>query len=91
MAKRYIVHSRHDTTIDVQTKTADGHEITGKMPCAIIELTPCDPRDHHTVTRREIMPTDAERKRVTETFIEGGTVEEGDFSLVEAPKQGDAA
>jgi len=91
MGKRYAVHARHDTTVDVPTRTPEGHEITGQMPCALIELVPVDPRDHHTVTRREIMPNKDAQKHVAETFPVGGIVEEGEFKLVATPEDVKAA
>ena len=81
MGKRFIVHSRHDTTVPVEAEAAGGHKITGAMPASIVELVPQDGVGP-SITLTEFTPTEAAQERVYETFTVGGVVEMGAFVAV---------
>jgi len=82
-ARLYKVHSRHDTKVTVESKTAHGDAITGHMPCAIIELIPVDGVGH-TVTITQQTPTEEDMKAVAQLFAVGSTVEDLGFRQVQA-------
>lgn len=82
----YIVHSRHDTTVHVKAKTAEGHEVAGLMPASIVELIPSDGAGPSLTLHRHA-PTKEALDTVLKTFPVGGTVRMGDFSLIKPPAE----
>jgi len=86
----YVVHSRHDTLVDVPAKTKDGVDILGKMPAAIIELVPADGAGPSLTLHRHA-PTAEAMKAVLALFAVGNVVRDAEFTLVAAAKAKEAA
>lgn len=82
MGRRYLVHSVHETHVDVPAKTESGHAVLGKIPCVIVELVPEPGSGGRTVTLHEIVTNKEELKAVRATFEQGGIVESLGFKLV---------
>jgi hypothetical protein len=76
-SRKYRVASAHKAMIDVPAKTSDGLDVVGRLACLHVELTPVDERHHHTITRRELNPSQA----TIDLFKVGNVVEEGEWRI----------
>lgn len=90
MTNRYRVHSVHKTTVPVKATTADGHEVDGQMPTAVIELVAANGSAPSVTVHRQIPTPDASAAVDTE-FPLDSKVEMGAFTptvAVKAAKEG---
>lgn len=80
----YVVHSRHDTEVDIDVSHPTAGPIVGKLPTAIIELLPVS-GDGTSITLHRVIATAEQKAAVNQIFNTGAIVAMGEWTLVKAP------